>query len=53
MHIRITGKAGIILKAGLDGKLDVEETIVQLDDAGFRLSNEVKDHLFRKSKANK
>ena len=53
MDIQITGTAGIILKAGLDGKLNIEETIVQLDAAGFRLSNEVKEHLIRKTKTNK
>jgi predicted nucleic acid-binding protein len=53
MDLQITGTAGIILKAGLDGKLNIEETIIQLEDVGFRLSNEVKEHLLRKSKANK
>jgi len=50
MDIKVIGTAGIILKAGLDGKLDVKETIEELDAIGFRLSKEVKDHLLEENR---
>ena len=48
MNINITGTVGILLKAGKDGKIDLQETLDELNSYGFRLSESVRDFVLSK-----
>jgi predicted nucleic acid-binding protein len=48
MNMDITGKVGILLKAGRDGKIDLRESLDELNACGFRLSDKVRDFILSK-----
>ena len=48
MNMDITGTVGILLKAGRDGKIDMRESLDELNACGFRLSDKVRDFILRK-----
>lgn len=48
MELDITGPLGILLKAGRDGKIDLRESIDELNACGFRLSDKVRDFILSK-----
>lgn len=48
MELDITGTVGILLKAGRDGKIDLRESIDELNACGFRLSDKVRDFILSK-----
>ena len=50
MNINITGTVGILLKAGMDGKIDLRESLDELNACGFRLSDKVRDFILDKIK---
>ncbi|MDO9517968.1 MAG: DUF3368 domain-containing protein [Methanosarcinaceae archaeon] len=49
MNIDITGTVGILLKAGKDGKIDLRESLDELNACGFRLSEKVRDFVLSKT----
>ena len=48
MGLQITGTVGFLLKAGMDGKLDVRHALDELNACGFRLSADVRDYVMAK-----
>ena len=48
MDIDITGTVGVLLKAGMDGKIDLRESLDELNACGFRLSENVRDFVLSK-----
>jgi len=48
MNISITGTVGILLKAGKDGKINLRESLDELNACGFRLSEKVRDFVLGK-----
>jgi predicted nucleic acid-binding protein len=48
MNMDITGTVGILLKAGRDGKMDLRESLDELNACGFRLSDKVRDFILSK-----
>jgi predicted nucleic acid-binding protein len=48
MNMDITGTVGILLKAGRDGKIDLRESLDELNACGFRLSDKVRDFILSK-----
>jgi predicted nucleic acid-binding protein len=48
MNVDITGTVGILLKAGRDGKIDLRESLDELNACGFRLSDKVRDFILSK-----
>lgn len=48
MNMDITGTVGILLKAGRDGKIDLRESLDELNACGFRLSDKVRDYILSK-----
>lgn len=49
MNIDITGTVGILLKAGKDGKIDLRESLDELNACGFRLSEKVRNFVLSKT----
>ncbi len=49
MNITITGTVGILLKAGKDGKIDLRDSLDELNACGFRLSEKVRDFVLSKT----
>lgn len=49
MNIDITGTVGVLLKAGMDGKIDLRESLDELNACGFRLSEKVRDFVLDKT----
>ena len=48
MNMDITGTVGILSKAGRDGKIDLRESLDELNACGFRLSDKVRDFILSK-----
>ena len=48
MNVPITGTVGILLKAGKDGKIDLRDSLDELNACGFRLSEKVRDFVLSK-----
>ena len=48
MNLTITGTVGILLKAGMDGKTDLRDSLDELNACGFRLSEKVRDFVLSK-----
>ncbi|MCL7410484.1 MAG: DUF3368 domain-containing protein [Methanosarcinaceae archaeon] len=48
MNLNITGTVGILLKAGKDRKIDLRESLDELNACGFRLSEKVRDFVLSK-----
>ena len=48
MNVDITGTVGILLKAGRDGKIDLRESLDELNACGFRLSEKVRNFVLSK-----
>lgn len=49
MNIDITGTVGVLLKAGMDGKIDLRKSLDELNACGFRLSEKVRDFVLSKA----
>lgn len=49
MNIDITGTVGVLLKAGMDGKIDLRESLDELNACGFRLSEKVRNFVLSKA----
>lgn len=49
MNVDITGTVGILLKAGRDGKIDLRESLDELNACGFRLSEKVRNFVLSKA----
>lgn len=49
MNIDITGTVGVLLKAGMDGKIDLRESLDELNACGFRLSEKVRNFVLSKT----
>jgi len=49
MNVDITGTVGILLKAGRDGKIDLRESLDELNACGFRLSEKVRNFVLSKT----
>ncbi len=49
MNVDITGTVGILLKAGMDGKIDLRESLDELNACGFRLSEKVRNFVLSKT----
>ena len=48
MNMDITGTVGILSKAGKDCKIDLRDSLDELNACGFRLSDKVKDFILSK-----
>ncbi|MCK4929185.1 MAG: DUF3368 domain-containing protein [Methanosarcinales archaeon] len=48
MNLSITGTVGILVKAGMDGKIDLRDSLDELNACGFRLSEKVRDFVLSK-----